>query len=291
MIRSMTGYGRGSSSGQGYGVAVELRSVNHRYLDLALRLPREFYSLEEKLRQLLQAKIRRGRVEAHVSLLERPAEICQVRVNYELAGAYHRALQDLSTRLELPGEISLDNLTRLPDIFILQESVLPEDLVWPVLEEAAGEALKRLLKQREDEGENLRKDLLGHCSQAQDLWRAISRRAPEARREAEERIGNKLNGFLGDHYEENRLLMECSILVERMGIDEELVRLESHLEAFINVLSGEGPAGRKLDFIVQELLREVNTIGSKAGDYTLSSLVVEMKAVLEKLREQIQNLE
>jgi uncharacterized protein (TIGR00255 family) len=169
--------------------------------------------------------------------------------------------------------------------------VLPEDLVWPALHQALTEAITRLVQRRRDEGDNLARDLAGRCRRAGETVQAIADLAPLVLDDCRVRLEQKFKDFLSGPYEENRVLMECAVLLERMGIDEELVRLNSHLQAFEKALATGGPAGRKLDFIAQEMFREVNTIGSKAGDYRLSSLVVELKAELEKIREQIQNIE
>jgi uncharacterized protein (TIGR00255 family) len=291
LTKSMTGYGRGSGSRNGYGFMVEMRSVNHRYADLALRLPRELYSLEDRIRQILQAEIKRGRVEVSVTLEETPAGARTVTVNRDLAGAYHQALRQLSEQLDLPMDAGLSTLVSLPDVFSMRGMVLPEEMLWPSLEEALEEALSRLVQQREDEGGNLARDMRDRCRQIREMVRAAALRSSEAKEECRLRLERKFAEFLSGQFEENRVLMECALLVDRMGIDEELVRLESHLDSFEKTLSAEGPAGRKLDFMAQEMFREVNTIGSKAGDSQLASLVVDLKSELEKVREQIQNIE
>lgn len=291
MAKSMTGYGRGSGSKNGYAFTVEMRSVNHRYADLSLRLPRELYSLEERMRQILQVDIKRGRVEVGITLDETPAGARTVKVNQDLAGAYYQALRQLSQQLDLPMDAGLDTLVNLPDVLSVRGVVLPEELVWPSLQEALDEALSRLLRQREDEGANLTRDLRDRCRQARELVRAAAARSLEAKVECRLRVERKFAEFLSGQFEQNRVLMECALLVDRMGIDEELVRLESHLDSFEKTLAAEGPTGRKLDFMAQEMFREVNTIGSKAADYQLAGLVVDLKSELEKVREQIQNIE
>jgi len=291
LLSSMTGYGRGSGSQNGFECTVELRSVNHRYADFHLRMPRELYHLEDRIRRELQQAIKRGRVEATITLVNIPAGIDSVRPNFELAGAYCRALQELARRLELKGDIGLEHLMQLPDILCRQNLVLPEELVWPALHQALAEAITRLVQRRRDEGDNLARDLAERCRCAGKIVQAIADLAPLVLDDCRARLEQKLKDFLSGTYEENRVLLECAILVERMGIDEELVRLKSHLQAFEKALATGGPAGRKLDFIIQEMFREANTIGSKAGDYRLSSLVVELKTELGKIREQIQNIE
>lgn len=291
MISSMTGYGRGSSTQDGFTFSAELRSVNHRYADFALRLPRELYSLEDRIRRLLQESIRRGRVEVNLTLDEVPAGLRQVKVNYDLAEDYYQALKQLSERLDLSDKIKLKHLLQMPELFKPGGITLTEEQVWPVVSAALEEALSQLLDQRRTEGENLCRDLLQRCTRLEEMVITAAGLAEGAKEDCRQRTEQKFAELLAGQFEETRLLMECALLVERMGVDEELVRLKSHIEAFRANLSGSDPAGRKLDFIAQEMFREVNTIGSKAGDYKLTNVVVELKAELEKIREQIQNLE
>ncbi len=291
MMRSMTGYGRGSGSQDGFVFSAELRSVNHRYADFSIRLPRELYSLEERIRRLLQEHVRRGRVEVNLVLDEVPAGLRQVKVNYDLAEDYHSSLKQLSERLGLTEEIKLKHLLQMPELFKPAGISLTEEEVWPAAGTALQEALTNLLEQRRVEGENLSRDLLERCGRLEKMITEAAVRAEEAKDEYRKKIDQKFAELLAGQFEETRLLMESAILVERMGVDEELVRLNSHVEAFRANFNGSEPVGRKLDFIAQEMFREINTIGSKAGDYKLTNLVVEMKAELEKIREQIQNLE
>lgn len=287
----MTGYGRGSALRNGYGFTVEMRSVNHRYADLNVRLPRELYSLEDRIRRLIQSAAKRGRVEVSVTLEETPPGTRTVQLNADLAAAFYEAMLRLSRQLDLKPEISLHALVSLPDVLGLRGSDLPEVTVWPALEEALKEALSNLLKQREDEGRHLARDLNFRCRQIREMIRSAADRALQSKDECRLKLERKFAEFMTGQFEENRVLMECALLADRMGVDEELVRLESHLEAFENTFSVTGPVGRKLDFVAQEMFKEVNTIGSKAGDYLLAALVVDLKAELEKMREQIQNIE
>jgi len=291
MISSMTGYGRGSSTQNGFTFSAEMRSVNHRYADFALRLPRELYSLEDRVRRLLQESIKRGRVEVTLNLDEVPPGAREVKLNHDLAEDYYRALGELSRNLQLDEEVKLEHLLQMPELFKTGGISVTEEEVWPAISEALQEALDQLLEQRRMEGENLGRDLLERCTRLEKMVDDASKRAEEAKEEHRRRTEQKFQEMLAGHFEENRLIMECALLVERMGVDEELVRLRSHIEAFKENLTGTAPAGRKLDFIAQEMFREVNTIGSKAGDYQLTNLVVEHKAELEKIREQLQNLE
>ncbi len=291
MISSMTGYGRGVGNENGFTFSAELRSVNHRYADFSLRLPRELYVLEDRIRRLLQESIRRGRVEVNLTLDEMPSSLQQIKINHDLAEDYYRSLVELSERLGIDGKVKLKHLLQVPELFKSPGSVLTEEELWPAVDAALQNALEKLLLQRKIEGENLCRDLLERCAKLEELVAEAAIRAEGAKEDCRKRTEEKVADLLAGKFEETRLLMECALLVERMGVDEELVRLKSHIEAFKQIIRGSEAAGRKLDFIAQEMFREVNTIGSKAGDYQLTNLVVEMKAEQEKMREQIQNLE
>jgi len=291
MISSMTGYGRGTGTQDGFTFSAELRSVNHRYADFSIRLPRELYSLEDRIKRLLQESIRRGRLEVNLVLDEMPAGLRQVKVNYDLAEDYYRALKKMSEHLGLKDDIKLKHLLQMPELFKPGGITLTEEQVWPAINEALEQALAKLLDQRRAEGDNLCRDLVQRCTHLEDMVVIAAGLAEEAKEDCRRRTEHKFSELLAGQFEETRLLMECALLVERMGVDEELVRLRSHIEAFRSNLSGTDPAGRKLDFIAQEMFREANTIGSKAGDYKLTNIVVELKAELEKIREQVQNLE
>jgi uncharacterized protein (TIGR00255 family) len=291
MISSMTGYGRGSGEENGFIFSAELRSVNHRYADFSIRLPRELYSLEDRIRKLLQESIKRGRVEVNLILDEMPATLRQVKINHDLAEDYYKSLQNLSEKLGIEKKVKLKHLLQVPDLFKSSAAILTEEEVWPAAFIALREALQKLVSQRHSEGENLCSDLLDRCEKLEILIEQAAVRAEGAKEDCRQRIEEKVKDLLAGKFEETRLLMECALLVERMGVDEELVRLRSHIDAFRAIIKKNEAGGRKLDFIAQEMFREVNTIGSKAGDYQLTNLVVEMKAELEKMREQIQNLE
>lgn len=291
MLRSMTGYGRGSCSREGFGVTVELRSVNHRYADFFLRVPRELHIFEDRIRSLLKKEIRRGRVEVNITLSGSPAGEEIVVVNEALALSYYRALEGLAERLELPLNMGLGELIQLPEVLQAPGAAPGEDILWPLLEEALQEALQNLVRRRSEEGDNLSFDLKAGLGQVEVLVGELAGLAPAVLEEQKQRLEAKLTGALGAHFDENRLLMECAVLAERADIHEEMVRLGSHLSSFKTALAGESPAGRRLDFLAQEIFREINTVGAKSQDYRLAALVVEVKSELEKIREQIQNIE
>ncbi len=291
MLRSMTGYGRGSCSGGAFSVTAELRSVNHRYADFFLRIPRELYFFEDRIRRLLQKEIRRGRIEVNITLSGSPAGKEEIVVNEELAAAYYRALQELAERFGLPLNTGVGELIQLPDVLQLPGASPGDEFLWPFLEKALQEALESLVEQRKEEGSNLSRDLEARLGRIGELVEELAALAPETLEEQKLRLESRLTEMLGAHFDQSRVLMECAVLAERLDIHEETVRLRSHLEAFGGTLRGESPAGRRLDFIAQEIFREINTVGSKSQDYRLAALAVEMKTELEKMREQIQNLE
>lgn len=289
--RSMTGYGRGSYAGPTFNVTAELRSVNHRYADFFLRVPRELFSFEDRIRRLLQREIGRGRVEVNIVLHGSPSGEEGVAVNEQLTAAYYRVLQGLAGRLDLPLKIGVGDLIQLPGVLQVPEPSPGEEALWPFLEKALQEALERLVEQRIEEGYNLSRDLTVRLRHLDALVKELTALTPVVLEEQKLRLESRLKEMLAANFDESRVLMECAVLVEKMDINEEIVRLRSHLEAFNGTLQNEGPIGRRLDFIAQEIFREINTVGAKAQDYRLAALAVEIKTELEKMREQIQNIE
>lgn len=291
MLRSMTGYGRGCCAGDNYGVTVELRSVNHRYADFFLRVPREIQLFEDRIRRLLKKEVRRGRVEVHIALSGLPGGEAAVTLNKELAAAYHRVLEGLAQHLDLPMALSLGELIQMPGVLQDPGAAPEEEYLWPFLEKALQEALENLVRSRGEEGANLSRDLQLRRERIVAMVDELALLAPAVLEEQHLRLKNRLTEMLGAHFDQGRILMECAVLAERMDIHEEVIRLKSHLESFQGALRGESPAGRRLDFVAQEIFREINTVGAKSQDYGIATLVVDMKTELEKIREQIQNIE
>ncbi len=291
LIQSMTGYGRGTASENEWTVTVEMRSVNHRYADFLLRLPRDLFSLEENVRRLLQAQIHRGRLEVSVNLEAASPQSRTVFVDLELARAYRRALEELAQALSLDPAVDAVYLGSLPEVVNTRVPPVDGKAIWPALRASLQVALEELLAGRCREGENLARDLEERCARLNDISGRMADRGPAVQEEYRRRLEQKLLEWPGEPVEESRLLTECALLAERAAIDEELVRLSSHLKAFRKALAENGPVGRKLDFIAQEIFREVNTVGAKSADYPLAELVVQAKAELEKIREQVQNIE
>ncbi|BCV20935.1 hypothetical protein hamaS1_10040 [Moorella sp. Hama-1] len=288
----MTGYGRGEASGAGKAVTVELKAVNQRFLDLVLRLPRAYGALEERIRQELKKSLSRGRVEVLVTIKEDNPEKRPVSVDTGLAMAYYNALKELAQNLSISADITAAGLLSLPEVITVAEPEWDEVTLWPVVNQALATALAGLLKMRQVEGQRLQADLEARAELVRSHLEAIRERAPEIPREYAARLRERVAQLTGGlALDPGRLEMEAALLADRADITEEIVRLASHLEGMTAAMAGTEPAGRRLDFILQEMWREINTIGSKAGDLAISHLVVAVKGELEKMREQVQNIE
>lgn len=292
MLNSMTGYGRGEASGFGRTVTVELKAVNQRFLDLVIRMPRLYIVLEEKIRQVLKKSISRGRVEAIVSISEENLGKQPVTVDMGLVMAYYNALRELAQNMAIPVDITAEKLLSMPEVIKITEPEWDEESLWPVVAAALEKALTSLLAMRQAEGQRLQADLENRVDLIRSQVEAIQKQAPEIPRayaiRLKDRIAEIAEGVVLDP---GRLEMEVALLAERADITEEVVRLMSHLEQITEAMAADEPAGRRLDFILQEMWREINTIGSKAGNLQISHLVVGIKSELEKMREQVQNVE
>lgn len=292
MIRSMTGYGRAQEIIGGRDITVELRSVNHRYFELNCRVPRSWGHIEEKLKALMQGNISRGKVEAGVYIQTLEGGPSEVQINTPLAKSYLDALRGLASDLGVRDDVGLTSLTRFQDIFVVHKTEEDEDEVWQQVKVVAEKALERFVQMRTAEGEKLEQDLLMRLQTIEDYVTEVERKSPKTTEEYRARLYAKLTEVLGQTgIDEQRILTEAAIFAEKVAVDEETVRLRSHIEQFRKILSSRQPVGRKLDFLVQEINREANTIGSKSQDIEISRIVVEVKSEIEKIREQIQNLE
>jgi uncharacterized protein (TIGR00255 family) len=292
MIKSMTGYGRGEWQGEGKKLEVEIKSVNHRYCDISLRLPRKLNPLETQGRNFLRQRISRGRIEVFVQVDESALAEQKLELDLKVARDYFLGLKALQENLGIPGEVRLETLAGFRDIFIRKETEPDLKKEWECLQAALEGALAGLEAMRRDEGLKLKEDFLARLSALEKMIREIEDQAPLALKASRDRLAQRvqeLSGGLG--IDENRLAQEVAFLAERSDITEELVRLRSHLNQYREMLNSPEPAGRKLEFLLQEINREANTIGSKANDAGISHVVVEMKSELEKIREQVQNVE
>ncbi len=292
MTMSMTGYGRSQQIMDGHDITVELRSVNHRYFECAVRAPRAYGYLEEKLKTHFQPKISRGKIEVGVFIQTVEGPSAEVQINQALAKEYLQALRSMGTNLGIADDITVSCMTRFSDIFTVLKVQEDEDYIWNLVRPVADKAVEKFLEMRCAEGERMKKDILDRASHIQRMVDFVKEHSPETVRVYQERLYQKLKEILEERQiDEQRVLTEAAIFADRIAVDEETVRLESHLSALRDILCSNGPVGRKLDFLVQEINRETNTIGSKAQDIEIARTVVDIKAEIEKIREQIQNIE
>ena len=290
-MQSMTGYGRCSLEEDGRIICVEIRSVNHRFLDLNFRIPRIISFLEEDIRKEVSQRLNRGHVDVIITYENHRADAQTVYADIPLAISYVHSLQELSRAIGCDDEISLKLISELPNVLTVKEAEENEDAVHDLVNKALGQALNQLIEMRSREAQKLGADLLIKVNELRQCTQSIKDRAPYVVEEYREKLHTRLSMLLAGEVDEQRFLTEITLFADRVAIDEELVRLESHLLQIENLLTYSSPVGRKLDFLIQELNREVNTIGSKASDSQISQNVVACKGIIEKLREQVQNLE
>ncbi len=287
----MTGYGRGEHEESGIRATVEIRSVNHRFLEIAVRLPRAYMGFEERIRKKIQESVSRGRLDVYVTLEDSRENKRKIKLDKELAVEYYSYLRELAKILEIDSQLRLIDIVQLPDVLVVEEEEKDLEEIWSIVEKALEQAVAHLVQMRAQEGANLYEDFLRRKEQVRQLLQKIKERAPLLGEELRQRLRSRVEALVGGEIEEERLLTEVVLYAERSDITEEVVRLFSHLDQFSNLLETSGPVGRKLDFLLQEMNREINTIGAKAADLVISPLVVEIKSELEKMREQVQNVE
>ena len=292
MIRSMTGYGRAKNTVSGLSITVEIKSVNHRYYEYSSRLPRAYGFLDDKLKKHLHGKISRGKVDVFVQIDALEDAGSEVVVNLGLAAGYHKALKELAESQGVAYEGSAVALSRYPDVLTVRQAALDEDTVWSAVQTVADEALVRFVSMREREGAQLKTDVLSRGDTILDAVAVVEERSPQTVREHMEKVEARMRELLdGAAVDEGRLLTEAAIYADKIAVAEETVRLRSHIEQLHQLMDSQEAVGRKLDFLVQEMNREANTIGSKCSDLELTRIVVDIKAEIEKIREQIQNIE
>ncbi|HAH78994.1 MAG TPA: YicC family protein [Ruminococcaceae bacterium] len=292
MIRSMTGFGRAEKNIGGRTILVEVKSVNHRFLDCGVRVPRGYEFLEEKLKARVQRDVSRGKVDVLVLIDAPEDEAARVEINRPLAAGYLAALRELQRQYGLKDDVTAGLLARFPDVLTAVREPEDRDAVWSGVSEVMNGAMASFLAMREAEGTRLKEDLSARGGTILRLVGEIEKRSPrtveEYRQKLKERLDVLLNGAAVD---EQRIVTEAAIFAERVSVTEEVVRLRSHVAQFDGMLEKGGPAGRRLDFLVQEMNREANTIGSKCADAEIAHKVVDLKSEIEKIREQIQNIE
>lgn len=292
MVKSMTGYGRSQKEIDGMFITVEIKSVNHRYFEFTPRVPRSCGFLEEKLKSYLQSLISRGKVECYVSVETLESDDVEVLVNHSLAEGYLNALKELAERYNLRDDISVTALSRYPDVFSVHKAADDEDKIWNAVKDATSEAVENFIKMREIEGGKLKDDILSRADLILECVSFVEERSPETVKEYNDKLKARMEELLGDaSVDEQRLLQEAAIYADKIAVAEETVRLRSHLDQLRDMFSSSEAIGRKMDFLVQEINREANTIGSKAQDVEIARKVIAIKAEVEKIREQVQNIE
>lgn len=294
MIRSMTGYGRAQMTIDTMSITVELRSVNHRYFEFNSRVPRNYGFLDERLKSFVGSLVARGKVECYVSVENLEDGEVEILVNHSLAGSYINALNELAERndLVLRDDLVLSTLARNNDIFAVHKQEADEEKIWNAVKTVTEEAIAKFVAMREAEGEKLKADVLYRADEILKIVAVIEERSPETVKEYNDKLLARINEFLSDiQVDEQRLLTECAIFADKVAVAEETVRLRSHIDQLRLFMDSNEAIGRKIDFLVQEMNREANTIGSKAQDVTIARNVIDIKAEIEKIREQIQNIE
>ena len=290
-MHSMTGCGSGKVRQDGWEVTVDLKTVNHRFLDIGMRLPRNLSFLEQTVRDCLGRRISRGHADVFLTVKRTDSSAVDVECDQELAGLYLKAAEQIAQKTHTENDMTVSRLMKMEGVLTLNEREMDEEFVASLCAEAAGTAVEQLIQMREREGANLKEDLKSHLDAADALRRQILERAPLIAAEYREKLEGRLKNLLTEAVEPQRLAQEVAIIADRCAIDEELARLDSHIRQMRKYLEAEGEIGKKMDFLIQEMNREANTIGSKASDAFIAQHVVDLKSEIEKLREQIQNVE
>ena len=292
MVKSMTGFGRGHDIINSRSITVEIRAVNHRFYEFSARVPRSMGFLEEKLKTMLNGRINRGKVEVSVLITATEGSDEQVTVNREVVGKYIESLRSVGKEFRLIDNLSMSDVLCIPDAFTVVKEEQNEDEIWADIQTVTQTALDRFIAMRETEGERLKADIMSRLDTIEGWVGIVEQRSPMIVEEYRKRLFDRMTEVLsGSAVDENRILLEAGIFSEKTAVDEETVRLRSHIAQFRTLLCGGEPVGRKLDFLVQEMNRETNTIGSKVQDIEVTRIIVDQKSEIEKIREQIQNLE
>ncbi len=292
MIKSMTGYGRSQEIVDGMSITVELKSVNSRYLEFSPRVYKGYSFLEEKLKSYVQSVISRGKVECGVQIDCLQTDDVIVQVNESLALGYVNAVNSLSEKFCLENDFKVSDLAMHGDIFSVRKSPADEEKVWECVKNVLDKAVVNFVKMREAEGAKLREDILSRAALIISYVEKIEERSPQTVKEYNDKLLERVRQLLGDStVDESRLLTEVAVFADKVAVAEETVRLRSHIDQLIVFMKSDEPIGRKMDFLVQEINREANTIGSKASDIEIARIVIDIKAEVEKIREQIQNIE
>lgn len=292
MLRSMTGFGRGEETIGTRHIVFEVKSVNHKYFEVNSRVTRGYLYLEEKLKAYLHQRVSRGKVDVFLQIENMGESAMQVEVNHSLAAGYYSALEELQQRYSLPDGPSLSLLSRYPEVLTVRKDPEDEEEVWQAVLQVVEPTVDSLLRMRETEGARLKADIMEKAGRILGLVDQVEALAPGTVAEYKERLQARIQDMLGDsRYDEQRVLTEVAIFADKVAVDEETVRLRSHFAQLEKLVESSEPVGRKIDFLVQEMNREANTIGSKSQNTSIAYLVVDIKSEIEKIREQVQNVE
>lgn len=292
MLKSMTGFGRAQKEIDGYVITVEIKSVNHRYFEFSSRVPRQYGFLDEKLKSYINGKVSRGKIECYVTIEALNTDTADVVVNHTLATAYVNALKEIAETYELKDDFGASTISRFPEVLVVRKSDEDEEKLWGYVQEVCSEAIDKFVAMREVEGSKMKDDIYSRGQFILDCVSYIEERSPQTVKEYNDKLVERVHELLGDvSLDESRILQEVAVYADKVAVAEETVRLRSHIEQLNAFISSDEPVGRKMDFLVQEINRETNTIGSKANDVDIARKVVDIKAEVEKIREQIQNIE
>lgn len=292
MVKSMTGFGRACKEIDGYMITVEIKSVNHRYFEFSCRCPRQYGFIDDKIKSFINSKVARGKIECFVGIEALNTESADVVVNNTLAGAYVKALKELSDNYGLKEDFGASTVARFPDVLVVRKSEEDENKIWQLVKTVADEAVEKFIEMRKVEGKRMYDDVYSRSQFILDTVSFIEERSPQTVKEYNDKLVERVHELLGDvSLDENRLLQEVAIYADKVAVAEETVRLRSHISQLRDFISSDEAVGRKLDFLIQEINRETNTIGSKCNDVEIARKVVDVKAEIEKIREQIQNIE
>ena len=292
MIRSMTGFGRGTLEEDGKSFVIEIKSVNHRYFDLNVKMPRTLISLEDRIRKAINEKVNRGKIDVFITQNTYEKEEIIAKFNKNIADSYVRCLEEIRSTYVVRDDISVSLIAKFPEVISLQKNSEEVELIWESLVIPLKEALELLVEMREKEGLKLKEDMVKRCNNVRKLLEGVEFRAPQVAKEYKNKLEQRIKDMFNDsRIDENRIAMEVAIFVDKSNVDEEIVRLDSHIKQMIYTLNLNEAVGRKLDFIIQEMNREANTISSKASDLELVNIVIDIKNEIEKIREQAQNVE
>lgn len=288
----MTGFGRGEFTQNEKTFIVEVRAVNHRYNDISIRMPRIFNSLEDKIREYIQKNISRGKVDIYISFTNLGVSNKRVILDKQLTEEYINVLNDMKDEFKISDQVGLSLITRLPDAIRIESDEEDQDEIWLILKNALENAVSNLISMRENEGERLKEDVIGRLENIGKLVKEIEQKVSTVVDEYRQKISNRIADLMKNTpVDESRIAMEVAIMADKSSIAEEVVRLRSHLGQMASTMNSSDPIGRKLDFIVQEMNRESNTINSKTGNIEIIRSIIEIKTEIEKIREQIQNIE